>query len=217
MNNQDFEAELKEQYRQLGNVLDKETILTPDTMRKYKRQRTRLHLVDWLIYLIAAGAMLYALYMLILEAAPVASIGSSAEAATSQPAGAAVPLWALAITLLALAAVLWCFSLTPRQVELTPEMIRIRLWVGKEEIPYSQIVAIEPLDYSGRNIRLCGTSGVKARIGWFWNSRIGVYKAFITNPQDSILVTLRSGKKRAFSVAHSADVIDAIRSNIEHA
>lgn len=215
MNNQDFENELKEQYRQLNSVLDKETILTPDTVRKYKRQRIRLHLLDWLIYAIAAGAMLFALYMLIREAAPLTSI-SSAEAAMSQPAGAAILPWALAITLLALVAVLWCFSLTPRQVELTPEMIRIRLWIGKEEIPYSQIVAIEPLDYSGRNIRLCGTSGVKARIGWFWNSRIGVYKAFITNRQDSILVTLRSGKKRAFSVAHPADVIDAIRTNIEH-
>lgn len=215
MNNQDFENELKEQYRQLNSVLDKETILTPDTVRKYKRQRIRLHLIDWLVYLIAAGAMLFALYMLIREAAPLTSI-SSAEAAMSQPAGAAILPWALAITLLALVAVLWCFSLTPRQVELTPEMIRIRLWIGKEEIPYSQIVAIEPLDYSGRNIRLCGTSGVKARIGWFWNSRIGVYKAFITNRQDSILVTLRSGKKRAFSVAHPADVIDAIRTNIEH-
>lgn len=216
MNNQDFENELKEQYRQLNSVLDKETILTPDTVRKYKRQRIRLHLIDWLVYLIAAGAMLFALYMLIREAAPLTSI-SSAEAAMSQPAGAAILPWALAITLLALVAVLWCFSLTPRQVELTPEMIRIRLWIGKEEIPYSQIVAIEPLDYSGRNIRLCGTSGVKARIGWFWNSRIGVYKAFITNRQDSILVTLRSGKKRAFSVAHPADVIDAIRTNLEHA
>ncbi|MBQ0035004.1 MAG: hypothetical protein KBS77_06890 [Bacteroidales bacterium] len=217
MNNQDFENELKEQYRQLNSVLDKETILTPDTVRKYKRQRIRLHLLDWLIYAIAAFAMLFALYMLIREAAPLTSIGASAGAAMSQPEGAAILPWALAITLLALVAVLWCFSLTPRQVELTPEMIRIRLWIGKEEIPYSQIVAIEPLDYSGRNIRLCGTSGVKARIGWFWNSRIGVYKAFITNRQDSILVTLRSGKKRAFSVAHPADVIDAIRTNLEHA
>lgn len=216
MNNQDFESELKEQYRQLNSVLDKETILTSDTVRKYKRQRIRLHLVDWLIYLIAAGALIFALYMLFCEAAPLASV-SSAEAVMSQPAGSAVLPWALAIILLALAAVLWCFSLTPRQVELTPEMIRITLWVGKEEIPYSQIAAIEPLDYSGRNIRLCGTSGVKARIGWFWNSRIGVYKAFITNRQDSILVTLRSGKKRAFSVAHPADVIDAIRTNMEHA
>lgn len=216
MNNQDFESELKEQYRQLNSVLDKETILTSDTVRKYKRQRIRLHLVDWLIYLIAAGALIFALYMLFHEAAPLASV-SSAEAVMSQPAGSAVLPWALAIILLALAAVLWCFSLTPRQVELTPEMIRITLWVGKEEIPYSQIAAIEPLDYSGRNIRLCGTSGVKARIGWFWNSRIGVYKAFITNRQDSILVTLRSGKKRAFSVAHPADVIDAIRTNLEHA
>lgn len=216
MNNQDFESQLKEQYRQLGSVLDKETILTSDTMRHYKRQHTRLHLIDWLVYLIAAGALIFALYMLFCEAAPLASV-SSAEAVMSQPAGSAVLPWALAIILLALAAVLWCFSLTPRQVELTPEMIRITLWVGKEEIPYSQIAAIEPLDYSGRNIRLCGTSGVKARIGWFWNSRIGVYKAFITNRQDSILVTLRSGKKRAFSVAHPADVIDAIRTNLEHA
>lgn len=216
MNNQDFENELKEQYRQLNSVLDKETILTPDTVRKYKRQRIRLHLLDWLIYAIAAGAMLFALYMLIREAAPLTSI-SSAEAAMSQPEGAAVLPWELAVVVLATLAVLYVFSLTPRQVELTPEMIRIRLWLGKEEIPYSQIVAIEPLDYSGRNIRLCGTSGVKARIGWFWNSRIGVYKAFITNRQDSILVTLRSGKKRAFSVAHPADVIDAIRTNMEHA
>lgn len=222
MTTSDFESELKEQYRQLNSVLDKETILTPDTMRRYKHQRIRLHLVDWLLYLIAAGAMLFALYMLIHEAAPLASLslapegeqGVSSLALSMEGVGGCL---LLILLLIAFAAVIYVFSLTPREIEMTPELIRIKLWVGKEEIPYSQIVAIEPLDYSGRNIRLCGTSGVKARIGWFWNSRIGVYKAFITNRPDSILVTLRSGKKRAFSVAHSADVIDAIRSNIEHA
>lgn len=106
----------------------------------------------------------------------------------------------LGLIVLAVVALLYVLSLIPREIEMTDEMIRIRLWIGKEEIPYSEIANVEVLDYSGSNFRLCGISGVKSRIGWFWNSRIGVYKAFITNRQDSILVTLRSGKKRAFSV-----------------
>lgn len=121
----------------------------------------------------------------------------------------------LGLLLLAIIALLYVLSLIPRETEITTEMIRIRLWIGKEEIPYNEIANVEMLDYSGSNFRLCGISGVKSRIGWFWNSRIGVYKAFITNRQDSILVTLRSGKKRAFSVEHSADAIEAIRSKIE--
>lgn len=118
----------------------------------------------------------------------------------------------LGIILLIIVVLLYVLSLIPRKMEITPEMIRIRLWVGKEEIPYHEIKDIELLDYTGSNFRLCGISGVKSRIGWFWNSRIGVYKAFITNRQDSILVTLRSGKKRAFSIDHPTDVIDAIQS-----
>lgn len=120
----------------------------------------------------------------------------------------------LVLILLVIVVLLYVLSLIPREIEIAPEMIRIRLVVGKEEIPYNEIAYIEPLDYSGRNIRLCGISGVKSRIGWFWNSRMGVYKAFITNRQDSILVTLRSGKKRAFSIAHPADVINAIRTKM---
>lgn len=215
MNNNDFETQLKEQYRQLGAVLDKETIITDQTVKQYKHLRTRLHLSDWILYLIAVLAMAFACYMAFGEAYPLASVGAAAEVQSAPSAAAVIP-WALALVLVATLLVAYCLSLTPREIELTPEMIRIKLWLGKEEIAYSDIASIEPLDYSGKNIRLCGTSGVKARIGWFWNSRIGVYKAFITNRQDSILVTLRSGKKRAFSVAHSADVIDAIRTNIEH-
>lgn len=120
----------------------------------------------------------------------------------------------LILILLLTVVLLYVPSLIPREIEITPEMIRIRLVVGKEEIPYNEIADIELLDYSGSNFRLCGISGVKSRIGWFWNSRVGVYKAFITNRQDSILVTLRSGKKRAFSIAHPADVINAIRTKM---
>lgn len=120
----------------------------------------------------------------------------------------------LGLILLVIVVLLYVLSLIPREIEITPEMIRIRLVVGTEEIPYNEIADIELLDYSGSNFRLCGISGVKSRIGWFWNSRIGVYKAFITNRQDSILVTLRSGKKRAFSIVHPADVINAIRTKM---
>lgn len=120
----------------------------------------------------------------------------------------------LGLILLAIVTLLYVLSLIPREVEMTDKMIRIRLWIGNEEIPYNEIADIEVLDYSGSNFRLCGISGVNSRIGWFWNSNIGVYKAFITNCQDSILITLRSGKKIAFSVDHPTDVINAIRCKI---
>lgn len=120
----------------------------------------------------------------------------------------------LGLILLAIVTLLYVLSLIPREVEMTDKMIRIRPWMGNEEIPYNEIADIEVLDYSGSNFRLCGISGVNSRIGWFWNSNIGVYKAFITNRQDSILITLRSGKKIAFSVDHPTDVINAIRCKI---
>lgn len=193
MNNNDFEKDLKEQYHQLGAVLDKETIVTEQTVKQYKRIRTRLHLTDCILYAVSFFAMGIAL----------------------QTAFTDSRWWIILLMVLVIILVPCVLVLTPRELELTQEMIRIQLWLGKVEIPYREIASVCPLDYSGRNIRLCGVSGYKVRIGWFWNSNIGIYKAYITNRSDSVLVTLKSGKKRAFSVAHSTEVIEAIHSNIE--
>lgn len=157
------------------------------------RNENKLHPVDLIIYAIAIIVMAFALYQSIAESI----------------------LWLTILTAVIILLVGYLFSLTPRAIELTPDMIRIFLWLGKEEFPFDNIASVEHLDFSGNNIRLCGTSGYKARIGWFKNSHIGIYKAYITDSQEGVLITLKSGEKRAFSVDHSEQVIAAIRAKID--
>ena len=100
-------------------------------------------------------------------------------------------------------------------VELTPEAVCIHLWMGKKTIAYDTIAKVERFTYKGNNIRLFGTSGSKLRVGWFWNSEIGVYLSYVGDKYDTILLTMKSGKKITFSAANADEFVKAIQGNIE--
>jgi len=195
MSNTDFENELKGQYRQLGTVLDKEQIITEKTVKQYKNIRIRLHLLDWILYTVVVFGIGVLVHF------GISSIMSGKA------------IYAV-VALLAVLLAGYSFSMTPRSLVLLQEKISIRLWIGKVEMRYEDIRQAEMMTYAGNNLRLCGYGGVKAAIGWFWNSKVGVYKAFVNRREDSILITMKSGKKIAFSSANPEEVIDAIRSNI---
>jgi len=195
MSNTDFENELKGQYRQLGTVLDNEQIITEKTVKQYKNIRIRLHLLDWILYTVVVFGIGVLVHF------GISSIMSGKA------------IYAV-VALLAVLLAGYSFSMTPRSLVLLQEKISIRLWIGKVEMRYEDIRQAEMMTYAGNNLRLCGYGGVKAAIGWFWNSKVGVYKAFVNRREDSILITMKSGKKIAFSSANPEEVIDAIRSNI---
>lgn len=195
MNNTDFEKELREQYRQLGAVLDKETILTTKTLKQYKRIRMKLDLTDWFIFGGVCLAVVWAVCLGYFEAE--------------------IAIWEIVLILALIVLTVYVFTLTPRELELTQELIRLKLVFGKVEIRYDEIAKVAPFNYSGSNLRLCGASAIHTHIGWFWNSNIGTYTSYVNNRSECIYVKLKSGKKIVFSVAHSTEIIEAIRSNME--
>lgn len=188
----DFEQEMKEQYRQLGDVLRNQPIINPTITKKFMRTKVDMFWFDWVLYGLVVAAIGTVIYMLF---------------TTPENFWLAFLAAFLVITMARL------FGMTPREVELTQEAVLIHLWFGKKTIAYSDIQSVERFSYKGNNIRLFGTSGSKLRVGWFWNSEIGCYQSYVGDKYDTILVRLRSGKKVLFSAANADEFITAIRGN----
>lgn len=190
----DFEQEMKEQYRELGNVLQTQEIVNNKTAKRYMKRRLNMFWFDWVLYVLV-----------------VLAIGVAIYETMKSPGN----FWIAFLVAFLVVSMVSLFGLTPREVELTPEAVIIRLWIGKREIAYNQIRQVERFSYPGTNIRLFGTSGSKLRVGWFWNSEIKTYKAYVSDKYDTILLTLHSGKKVALSAPHSEEYVEAISQNMQ--
>jgi len=171
-------------------------MIVPQKTLPTRNIRTRLHLLDCIMYAVITASLGVLVYV---------GINALQEER--------VIIAAVAFVAVLLAG--YSFSMTPRRLELSQEKISIHLWIGKVEMRYEEIRQAEMMTYEGKNLRLGGYGGVKAAIGWFWNSKVGVYKAFVNSRKESILITMKSGKKIAFSSANPQEVIEAIRSNIK--
>jgi hypothetical protein len=54
-------------------------------------------------------------------------------------------------------------------------------------------------------IRLFGISGMLGNIGWFRNSQLGTFRAYITDSDKVFLIRLKQGKPIAISVSEPDD------------
>ncbi len=73
------------------------------------------------------------------------------------------------------------------------ELTIIRLgW--RNRIPFADIVSAEA-DPSAMNgsLRVFGSGGLFGFFGWFWNRRLGRYRAYCTDLSHSVVVQLREG------------------------
>lgn len=190
-----IEQELKEQYRQLNDILDKEVIVNETTIKRFMVSRSRMTLSGWLVYILCGCLILTAVAMVFIVPT-------------------AIPF--ILLTLLALAFVVYLYGKTPYEIELDHDNITIHLWIGQEIIPYKDIEQVSSFHYEGQTLRICGTNGGRIKIGWFWNSQIGKYMSYVTNSYESVLICMKSGKKYVISPEHSQDVIEAIRCNMEN-
>ena len=50
-------------------------------------------------------------------------------------------------------------------------------------------------------IRLFGIGGMLGNIGWFKNSQIGIFRAYITDTEKAFLIRLKEGKPVVISVS----------------
>ena len=129
----DLEKELKEQYRQLGDVLNQQEIVNNQIAKRYMNSRITMFWFDWVLYALVVAAIAFVIY-----------------AAFVQPD----TLWIAFLAGFLVVSMTRLFGMTPKMVELTPEAVCIHLWVGKKTIDYDTIAKVERFTYKGNNIRL---------------------------------------------------------------
>jgi hypothetical protein len=101
-----------------------------------------------------------------------------------RPAGVRV-----AVAALPLAIVLGCLLFAVRGYVLTDrELLIQRLgWVNRWPLARLQSVTVDPQAMRG-SLRLWGNGGLFAFCGWFRNRKLGIYRAFATDPQRSVVL-----------------------------
>lgn len=79
---------------------------------------------------------------------------------------------------------------------LTESGIEVRRLGWSTDLPLAGLVAVngEPQGLRG-SLRLFGNGGLFAISGWFWNRRIGRFRAYATDPERAVLLRYRDGKK----------------------
>ena len=120
-----------------------------------------------------------------------------------------MPIWEGVLVILILVGALFAPFLTyPQYIIVTDEGIGIHTLARTRLIPYSNIETIERLDKSciqGGTIRLFGIGGMLGNIGWFRNSQLGTFRAYITDSNKVFLIRLKEGKPIAISVSEPDD------------
>lgn len=120
-----------------------------------------------------------------------------------------MPIWEGVLVIIILVGALFAPFLTyPQYIIVTDEGIGIHTLARTRLIPYSNIETIERLDKSciqGGTIRLFGIGGMLGNIGWFRNSQLGTFRAYITDSNKVFLIRLKQGKPIAISVSEPDD------------
>jgi len=79
---------------------------------------------------------------------------------------------------------------------LTDKDIEVRRLGWRTVLPLAGLVAVrgEPQGLRG-SVRLLGNGGLFAVNGWFWNRRIGRFRAYVTDPDRAVLLRYRDGRQ----------------------
>jgi len=83
-----------------------------------------------------------------------------------------------------------------RGYTVTESQIEVRRLGWCTMLPLAGLAAVtgEPEGMRG-SLRLLGNGGLFAICGWFWNRRIGRYRAYATDPERAVLLRYRDGTK----------------------
>jgi len=79
---------------------------------------------------------------------------------------------------------------------LTESQLEVRRLGWSTILPLEGLAAVsgEPQGLQG-SLRLFGNGGLFGISGWFWNRRIGRFRAYATDPQRAVLLRYRDGRK----------------------
>ena len=104
-------------------------------------------------------------------------------------------LWRVAMVGVPLAVLLTALPFTVRGYLLTDTDIRVRRLGWSTVLPLAGLASVtgEP-DGFRRTLRLFGNGGLFGISGWFWNRRLGRFRAYATDPQRAVLLHYRDGR-----------------------
>jgi len=79
---------------------------------------------------------------------------------------------------------------------LTESQIEVQRLGWSTVLPFAGLAAVsgEPQGLQG-SLRLFGNGGLFGISGWFWNRRIGRFRAYATDPERAVLLRYRDGRK----------------------
>jgi hypothetical protein len=111
--------------------------------------------------------------------------------------GSRQPLvWRVAMVGAPLAAMLGALPFMVRGYVLTETAIEVRRLGWSTLLPLAGLAAVngEPHGLRG-SLRLLGNGGLFVISGWFWNCRIGRFRAYATDPERAVLLRYRDGRQ----------------------
>jgi hypothetical protein len=105
-------------------------------------------------------------------------------------------VWRLAMVGVPLVVLLGALPFMVRGYTLTDRHIEVRRLGWSTVLPLAGLVAVtgEPQGMRG-SLRLFGNGGLFGISGWFWNRRIGRFRAYATDPGRAVLLRYRDGRK----------------------
>ena len=97
----------------------------------------------------------------------------------------------------------------PRKITVTTEQINSHLLAWKINIPADEIVKIEHYPHGIQSSRIAGAGGFFGNLGLFTCKECGKHLSLITDPKDVCIITRKSKKPIAVSIADNS-VFNAI-------
>jgi hypothetical protein len=104
-------------------------------------------------------------------------------------------VWRTAMVAAPLVVLLGALLFMVRGYVLTDSRIEVRRFGWSTVLPFAGLAAVnaEPQGLRG-SLRLFGNGGLFAINGWFWNRRIGRFRAYATDPERAVLLRYRDGR-----------------------
>jgi hypothetical protein len=105
-------------------------------------------------------------------------------------------VWWIAMVGAPLAVLVGALVFMVRGYVLTATRIEVRRLGWSTILPFAGLIAVtgEPQGLRG-SLRLFGNGGLFAISGWFWNRRIGRFRAYATDPERAVLLRYRDGNQ----------------------
>lgn len=99
----------------------------------------------------------------------------------------------------------------PVSVHIEENGLIIRKMYGKIFIPFDTIDTVMNYKYTYCNIVIAGSFGVFGFIGFFFDKYIGLFRGYIGNTSQCVLVQLKLEKKYVFSCENSENLVKLLK------